>query len=74
MPTLSGNMTLCPTATPNNVSFANYVTAPAGTTLLWYTTPTAVVSSTTAPNINRNVTTRTTKTAYVRAINNNGLY
>ena len=72
LPTLSGNMTLCPTATPNNVSFANYVTAPAGTTLLWYTTPTAVVSSTTAPNINRNVTTRTTKTAYVRAINNNG--
>ena len=72
LPTLSGNMTLCPTATPNNVSFTNYVTAPAGTTLLWYTTPTAVFSSTTAPNINRNVTTRTTKTAYVRALNSNG--
>ena len=72
LPTLSGNMTLCPTATPNNVSFANYVTPAVGTTLRWYATPTATASTTVAPTINTNVTTRTTATAYVRAINNNG--
>ena len=67
-PTVSSTTTLCPTATNNNVSFANYVTAPTGTTLLWYATSTATVSSTTAPSINTNVATRTTKTAYVRAL------
>ncbi|MBM0660478.1 gliding motility-associated C-terminal domain-containing protein [Capnocytophaga genosp. AHN8471] len=72
LPTLSGNMTLCPTATPNNVSFDNYVTPAVGTTLRWYATPTATASTTVAPTINTNVTTRTTATAYVRAINNNG--
>ena len=68
LPTLTGNRTLCPTATSNTVSFANYVTAPTGTTLLWYTAPTATVSSTTAPVINTHVTTRTIQTAYVRAL------
>lgn len=51
LPTLSSNMTLCPTATNNNVSFANYVTPPTGTTLLWYATSTATVSNTIAPTI-----------------------
>ena len=64
-PTVSSTTTLCPTATNNNVSFANYVTAPTGTTLLWYATSTATVSNTIAPTINTNVITRTTKTAYV---------
>ena len=68
LPTLTGNRTLCPTATSNTVSFANYVTAPTGTTLLWYTAPTATVSSTTVPVINTHVTTRTIQTAYVRAL------
>ena len=72
LPTLTGNRTLCPTATNNTVSFANYVTAPTGTTLLWYTAPTATVSSTTAPIINTHVTTRTTQTAYVRALSTTG--
>ena len=72
LPTLSSTTTLCPTATNNNVSFANYVTAPTGTTLLWYATSTATVSSTTAPSINTNVATRTTKTAYVRALSSTG--
>ena len=72
LPTLTGNRTLCPTATNNTVSFANYVTAPTGTTLLWYTAPTATVSSTTAPVINTHVTTRTTQTAYVRALSTTG--
>ena len=71
-PTVSSTTTLCPTATNNNVSFANYVTAPTGTTLLWYATSTATVSSTTAPSINTNVATRTTKTAYVRALSSAG--
>ena len=71
-PTVSSTTTLCPTATPNSVSFASYVTPAAGTTLRWYATATATTSSTTAPTINTNVTTRTTKTAYVRAINSNG--
>ncbi|WP_437135458.1 gliding motility-associated C-terminal domain-containing protein [Capnocytophaga sp. G1920] len=73
LPTLiTGSKTLCPTATSNVVSFANYVTAPTGTTLLWYTAPTATVSSTTAPVINTHVTTRTTQTAYVRALSTAG--
>ena len=72
LPTLTGNRALCPTATSNTVSFANYVTAPTGTTLLWYTAPTATVSSTTAPVINTHVTTRTTQTAYVRALSTTG--
>ena len=72
LPTLTGNRTLCPTATNNTVSFANYVTAPTGTTLLWYTAPTATVSSTTAPVINTHVTTRTIQTAYVRALSTSG--
>ena len=73
LPTLiTGSKTLCPTATNNTVSFANYVTAPTGTTLLWYTDPTATVSSTTAPVINTHVTTRTTQTAYVRALSTTG--
>ena len=72
LPTLTGNRTLCPTATNNTVSFANYVTAPTGTTLLWYTAPTATVSSTTAPVINTHITTRTTQTAYVRALSTTG--
>ena len=72
LPTLTGNRTLCPTATNNRVSFANYVTAPTGTTLLWYTAPTATVSSTTAPVINTHVTTRTIQTAYVRALSTTG--
>ncbi|WP_181464145.1 T9SS type B sorting domain-containing protein [Capnocytophaga ochracea] len=73
LPTLiTGSKTLCPTATSNTVSFANYVTAPTGTTLLWYTTPAATVSSTTAPVINTHVTTRTTQTAYVRALSTEG--
>ena len=72
LPTLTGNRALCPTATNNTVSFANYVTAPTGTTLLWYTAPTATVSSTTAPVINTHVTTRTTQTAYVRALSTTG--
>ncbi|AVM50135.1 gliding motility-associated C-terminal domain-containing protein [Capnocytophaga sp. oral taxon 878] len=72
LPTLTGNRTLCPTATNNNVLFADYVTAPTGTTLLWYATSTATVSSTTAPSINTNVATRTTKTAYVRALSSTG--
>ena len=73
LPTLiTGSKTLCPTATNNTVSFANYVTAPTGTTLLWYTAPTATVSSTTAPIINTHVTTRTTQTAYVRALSTTG--
>ena len=73
LPTLiTGSKTLCPTATNNTVSFANYVTAPTGTTLLWYTAPTATVSSTTAPVINTHVTTRTTQTAYVRALSTTG--
>ena len=72
LPTLTGNRTLCPTATNNTVSFANYVTAPTGTTLLWYTAPTATVSSTTAPVINTHVTTRTIQTAYVRALSTTG--
>ncbi|WP_409997331.1 hypothetical protein, partial [Capnocytophaga leadbetteri] len=71
-PTVSSTTTLCPTATPNSVSFASYVTPAAGTTLRWYATATATTSSTTAPTINTNVTTRTTQTAYVRAINSNG--
>ena len=70
--TVSTTTTLCPTATSNVVSFANYVTPAVGTTLRWYATPTATASSTVAPTINTNVTTRTTATAYVRAINNNG--
>ncbi|WP_181831140.1 T9SS type B sorting domain-containing protein [Capnocytophaga ochracea] len=73
LPTLiTGSKTLCPTATSNVVSFANYVTVPTGTTLLWYTAPTATVSSTTAPVINTHVTTRTTQTAYVRALSTAG--
>ncbi|ATA85251.1 gliding motility-associated C-terminal domain-containing protein [Capnocytophaga sputigena] len=73
LPTLiTGSKTLCPTTTNNKVSFANYVTAPTGTTLLWYTAPTATVSSTTAPFINTHVTTRTTQTAYVRALSTTG--
>ena len=72
LPTLTGNRALCPTATNNTVSFANYVTAPTGTTLLWYTAPTATVSSTTAPVINTHVTTRTIQTAYVRALSTSG--
>ena len=73
LPTLiTGSKTLCPTATNNTVSFANYVTAPTGTTLLWYTAPTATVSSTTAPIIDTHVTTRTTQTAYVRALSTTG--
>ncbi|SQA94187.1 3-deoxy-7-phosphoheptulonate synthase [Capnocytophaga ochracea] len=73
LPTLiTGSKTLCPTATNNTVSFANYVTAPTGTTLLWYTAPTATVSSTTAPVMNTQVTTRTTQTAYVRALSTAG--
>ena len=72
LPTLSSTTTLCPTATNNNVSFANYVTAPTGTTLLWYATSTATVSNTIAPTINTNVITRTTKTAYVRALSSTG--
>ena len=72
LPTLTGNRTLCPTATNNTVSFVNYVTAPTGTTLLWYTAPTATVSSTTAPVINTHVTTRTIQTAYVRALSTLG--
>ena len=73
LPTLiTGSKTLCPTATNNRVSFANYVTAPTGTTLLWYTAPTATVSSTTAPVINTHVTTRTIQTAYVRALSTTG--
>ncbi|EJF43675.1 hypothetical protein HMPREF1319_0807, partial [Capnocytophaga ochracea str. Holt 25] len=73
LPTLiTGSKTLCPTATNNTVSFANYVTAPTGTTLLWYTAPAATVSSTTAPVINTHVTTRTTQTAYVRALSTAG--
>ncbi|MEN2753740.1 hypothetical protein ABC973_05275, partial [Capnocytophaga sputigena] len=72
LPTLTGNRTLCPTATNNTVSFANYVTAPTGTTLLWYTAPAATVSSTTAPVMNTHVTTRTTQTAYVRALSTTG--
>ena len=72
LPTLSSTTTLCPTATNNNVSFANYVTAPTGTTLLWYATSTATVSNTIAPTINTNVITRTTKTAYVRALSSAG--
>ncbi|WP_157464893.1 hypothetical protein, partial [Capnocytophaga sp. oral taxon 336] len=73
LPTLiTGSKTLCPTATNNTVSFANYVTAPTGTTLLWYTAPAATVSSTTAPVINTQVTTRTTQTAYVRALSTAG--
>ncbi|NWO28653.1 beta strand repeat-containing protein [Capnocytophaga sp. oral taxon 903] len=71
-PTVSTTTALCPTATSNVVSFANYVTPAVGTTLRWYATPTATASSTVAPTINTNVTTRTTATAYVRAINNNG--
>ncbi|WP_454977366.1 immunoglobulin domain-containing protein, partial [Capnocytophaga leadbetteri] len=71
-PTVSSTTTLCPTATPNSVSFASYVTPAAGTTLRWYATATATTSSTTAPTIDTNVTTRTAKTAYVRAINSNG--
>ena len=71
-PTVSSTTTLCPTAAPNSVSFASYVTPAAGTTLRWYDTATATTSSTTAPTINTNVTTRTTKTAYVRATNSNG--
>ncbi|AVM56050.1 gliding motility-associated C-terminal domain-containing protein [Capnocytophaga sp. oral taxon 864] len=69
---ITGSKTLCPTATNNTVSFANYVTVPTGTTLLWYTAPTATVSSTTAPVINTHVTTRTTQTAYVRALSTAG--
>ncbi|MFC2272164.1 MAG: hypothetical protein ACFNJN_07730, partial [Capnocytophaga ochracea] len=73
LPTLiTGSKTLCPTATNNTVSFANYVTAPTGTTLLWYTAPAATVSNTTAPVINTHVTTRTTQTAYVRALSTAG--
>jgi len=72
LPTLTGNRTLCPTVTNNTVSFANYVTAPTGTTLLWYATPTATVSSTMAPVINTHVITRTTQTAYVRALSTTG--
>jgi len=73
LPTLiTGSKTLCPTATNNTVSFANYVTAPTGTTLLWYTAPTATVSSSTAPVINTHVTTRTIQTAYVRALSTSG--
>jgi len=72
LPTLTGNRTLCPTATNNTVSFANYVTAPTGTTLLWYTAPAATVSSTTAPFMNTHVTTRTTQTAYMRALSTTG--
>ena len=72
MPTVSSTTTLCPTANSNIVSFDNYVTPAVGTTLRWYDTATATTSSTTAPTINTNVTTRTTATAYVRAINNNG--
>ena len=71
-PTVSSTTTLCPTAAPNSVSFASYVTPATGTTLRWYATATATTSSTTAPTINTNVTTRTTKTAYVRALNSNG--
>ena len=72
LPTLTGNRAFCPTATSNIVSFANYVTAPTGTALLWYTAPTATVSSTTAPVINTHVTTRTIQTAYVRALSTAG--
>ncbi|WP_157466265.1 gliding motility-associated C-terminal domain-containing protein [Capnocytophaga sp. oral taxon 323] len=72
MPTVSSTTTLCPTANSNIVSFDNYVTPAVGTTLRWYATPTATASTTVAPTINTNVTTRTTTTAYVRAINNNG--
>jgi len=71
-PTVSSTTTLCPTANSNIVSFDNYVTPAVGTTLRWYATPTATASTTIAPTINTNVTTRTTATAYVRAINNNG--
>ena len=71
-PTVSSTTTLCPTANSNIVSFDNYVTPAVGTTLRWYATPTATASTTVAPTINTNVTTRTTATAYVRAINNNG--
>jgi len=71
-PTVSITTTLCPTANSNIVSFDNYVTPAVGTTLRWYATPTATASTTVAPTINTNVTTRTTQTAYVRAINSNG--
>ena len=71
-PTVSPTVTLCPTAASNVVSLDTYVTPLAAHTLRWYANATATISSTTAPTINTQVTTKTTVVGYVVYVNSNG--
>ena len=72
VPTLKPITDLCPTAASHQVSFGDYVNTPAVGTLYWYTTATTTVSSTTAPTIDTNVTTKTVVTHYVAVVNAQG--
>jgi|GEM_PF-3167372 len=72
VPTLKPITDLCPTAASHQVSFVDYVNTPAVGTLHWYTTATTTVSSTTAPTIDTNVTTKTVVTHYVAVVNAQG--
>ena len=72
VPTLKPITDLCPTAASHQVSFVDYVNTPAVGTLHWYTTATTTVSSTTAPIIDTNVTTKTVVTHYVAVVNAQG--
>ena len=68
-PTVTSNVTLCPTAVNAIVSFVSYVTTPTtGYTLRWYETavaPTAIAT----PTVNLRVVTSTTITRYVTQVN-----
>ena len=68
-PTVTSNVTLCPTAVNVIVSFVSYVTTPTtGYTLRWYETavaPTAIAT----PTVNLRVVTTTTVTRYVTQVN-----
>ena len=71
-PTVSPTVSLCPTSASNVVSLDTYVTPLAAHTLRWYANATATISSTTAPTINTQVTTKTTVVGYVVYVNGNG--
>ena len=68
-PTVTSNVTLCPTAVNAIVSFVSYVTTPTtGYTLRWYETavaPTAIAT----PTVNLRVVTSTTITRYITQVN-----
>ena len=64
--------TFCPTATDNYVSFANYVTAAAGHTLVWYEYAMGGSALGTAPRLNTKQTGAVTVTYYVAQHNTVG--